>query len=183
MLTYKYNVPRSCILIDLKTEIVKEKNQMITGRWYHSVCHINNFIYAIGGVDTKDYAVSSCERYSILDNKWRKLRKSADFDDFTRNISVIVTQKRYMHTFGGMNDEGWFPDMEIIRTFDSLKPLSGWRILHLETTRLVCGYYYGLFALDTSSPSILVFGGETDEHCILRVSQFYPTYKTLLPFS
>ena len=71
---------------------------------------------------------------------------------------MIVSKRRYLHAFGGINYANESPDKELIRTFDHLKPLSAWRVLKLNRPWQTCSYKYGLVTL-SSQDSILVFGG------------------------
>ena len=45
-----YDVPRSCIKLDMKTRELSRKKPMITGRHSFGVCSDGTFIYVLGGV-------------------------------------------------------------------------------------------------------------------------------------
>ena len=70
LLAHEYDVRRSCLLIDLSSAIVSEKSPMSIGRCAFGVGHINNFIYAVAGVNSDYEAVTSMERYNLSTEKW-----------------------------------------------------------------------------------------------------------------
>jgi hypothetical protein len=63
-------------------------------------------------------AERSCERYDMGGDKWGRL---PDFDNFMKGISIIVTEKRYVHAFGGKNNKCENSEKELIRTLDHLR--------------------------------------------------------------
>jgi len=80
LLTRKYNVARSALLIDIKLAIVEELPQMEVGRIYHSVAIVANHAYIIAGQDSSTFKpVASVERYDIQARKWVTLT-SLKFD-------------------------------------------------------------------------------------------------------
>ena len=46
---------------------------MITGRIDFGVGHINNFIYAVAGINVRGVEITSCERYDIIRDKWEEM--------------------------------------------------------------------------------------------------------------
>ena len=55
---------------------------------------------------------------------------------------MVVSKKRYLLVYGGMNMGGEFANKEMIRSFDHLKPQGGWRNLSLKDP-LQSGSGYG----------------------------------------
>ena len=98
----------------------------------------------------------SCERYDIISEKWCLMPENATFDQFARYISVVVTSARFLHAFGGRDAARKPSDLELVRTFDHLKPQAGWRILSLKRPIQSGFYHKGLMNL---GDSILLFGG------------------------
>ena len=80
LLTHTYNVPRSCLFIDLSTGIISEKSQLISGRSHFGVSHITNYIYVVGGWGSNGEGDMTCERYSIPNDKWEKMPENSVFD-------------------------------------------------------------------------------------------------------
>ena len=70
---------------------------MISERNYHSVSSINNYIYAIGGWNTK-----STERYEIFADKWHSI---GEFDEFDVGVATVVKSHRFLYAFGGSNSK------------------------------------------------------------------------------
>jgi len=141
------------------------------------VAQIQNHIYLVGGAGLEMHSVTSCESYNIRTNKWSIMPKSADFDEYTFGVSVVVSKKRYLHAVGGLTRFCELPRKEMIRTFDSLRPQSGWRILNLKRPDHSCGSSYGLFPLSQSN-DILVFGGvrkSSMDQCLV-FSIFLPSH-------
>ena len=81
LLTYEYDVARSCLLIDLSSGIVSEMSQMTHGRYYHGVANIGKYVYAVAGKNDWS-AVRTCERYDISADKWTQLPENSAFDEF-----------------------------------------------------------------------------------------------------
>ena len=100
LLAHEYDVRRSCLLIDLSSAIVSEKSLMSIGREAFGVGHINNYIYAVAGVNEDYKSETSMERYDLSTDKWCFM-PNAEFDKFTEHISLIVSAKRYLLAFGG----------------------------------------------------------------------------------
>ena len=90
LLTHDYDVERSCLLINLTFGVVTEKSQMITGRLWHGIACINNYIYAIAGCNSDWKAVNSCERHDIAANEWCEMPEST-FGQFTGGVSTVVS--------------------------------------------------------------------------------------------
>ena len=60
------------------------------------VAQIQNHIYLVGGAGLEMHSVTSCESYNIRTDKWSIMPKSADFDEYTFGVSVVVSKKRYL---------------------------------------------------------------------------------------
>jgi len=166
LLGYEYDVPSSCLLINLKAATVSEKSHMNDPRCYHGLAHVNNFIYAVAGNDDLDEDRRSCERYEIGEDRWCLLPGRANFDEFAKYVSIVVAQKRHIMVFGGMNFQGDLADSSLIRSLDHLQPKKGWRVLNVVNPQHAkCVYGQGVFSLG-SGGELLVFGGsdEYDEY-------------------
>ena len=74
LLAHKYDVPTSCLKINLPLNEVSQQSPMNMGRQCFALCHIGHHIYVVGGVD-RNYEgyIYSCERYNMLTNKWTEL--------------------------------------------------------------------------------------------------------------
>ena len=96
------------------------KSPMETARRGHGVACIAKFLFVVGG-----YGLQSCEQFDQQADEWSPLPEIDD--EFTWGISLVVTRKRYLHAFGGCNDYDEYPEKEMVRTLDSLRPQWGWR--------------------------------------------------------
>ena len=99
----------------------------------------------------------TCERYDISTDKWTQF---SEFDEFSVKVSVVTTNNRFIHVFGGHSILRRWPDKEMIRKYDTLRPMTGWRLLTLATARQSCGHSYGL--ININSDEILIFGGHAN---------------------
>ena len=104
------------------------------GRYGHGVATIGKYVYAVAGMNDKGI-VRICERYDIDKDKWTQLPKNAAFDEFAIGTSVVATNSRFIYAFGGKNKYRKLPNKELIRRYDNLRPMAGWRVLSLDTTR------------------------------------------------
>jgi hypothetical protein len=73
-----------------------------------------------------------------------------------------------MTVFGGMKSNDVVPMKECVRTFDTLRPQSGWTLICLDTPFPKCGAEYGLLNFaqsdsDENHLNFLVFGGRDED--------------------
>lgn len=43
---------------------------MISSRFSHGICFINEFIYVTGGIESESKVSDKCERYNIINDTW-----------------------------------------------------------------------------------------------------------------
>ena len=56
-----------------KKLIVEKKANMLLPRQAFGLCAVNNFIFVGGCVVGEDQYTSTCDRYDVLTDKWKKL--------------------------------------------------------------------------------------------------------------
>jgi hypothetical protein len=70
LLKHDYDAPKSCLLLNNTTGLLTQKSPMHTGRSAHSLCHIGQKIYVIGGADMFVEGYRGWEIYDTLRDKW-----------------------------------------------------------------------------------------------------------------
>ena len=88
-------------LIEEETDVNwKEVESMNTPRLEHIAFKMGNSIYVAGGIGTGDTTSSSCEKYSIVDNKWEVISHSLPYP--LNGASVVVGKDElYALVIGG----------------------------------------------------------------------------------
>merc|ERR1740139_780757 len=76
---------------------VSKKADMLFKRRAHSLIYVNDFIYAISGVDKKEM-ITTCEKYDIFNNKWIEV---PGLNYPRQNSALAVHNQRYLYSFSG----------------------------------------------------------------------------------
>ena len=84
--------------LDIKTNRVYEKKNLIQSRYGHGICFLNNFIYVTAGVRNAFETLKCCERYNLIDNYWASI---PDLPNPRFAMTLIAMEKRYIYMFGG----------------------------------------------------------------------------------
>lgn len=75
-----------------------ERQHLLLKRYYVSACHLQLFIYAIGGFDCV-HSISECEKYDILADEWCQLPSL----NVPRLRCAVFTWSNKIYAFGGNN--------------------------------------------------------------------------------
>jgi len=67
LLARKYEEKRCCIHINLTTGRITPRRKTLKTRTFAATCHVNQYIYAIGGMERDS------ERYNVGTNRWELL--------------------------------------------------------------------------------------------------------------
>jgi hypothetical protein len=76
-------------------DTLQKRKNMANRRWAHCSTYLNGYVYAIGGYSNKDdpsdqrCSMSSCERFSYLNNQWDQVQ---DLNE-SRAFSSVVSMK------------------------------------------------------------------------------------------
>ena len=76
---------------------VTKKADMLYKRRAHSLIYLNDFIYAISGVDKKEM-ITTCEKYDIFNNKWIEV---PGLNYPRQNSALAVHNQRFIYAFSG----------------------------------------------------------------------------------
>ena len=103
LLGRKYDVPKSCMKIDMATGEIVKLADMRECRSSFGLCVLRNIIYVFGGRHGKNYneEVEGCEKYNILTDRWEDFVKVPD--NYTIGMSVSLVEKRFVYGFAGVN--------------------------------------------------------------------------------
>ena len=63
LLTHDYDVWRSCLRVDLESATVEERASLVTGRCFHAVVSLGNYIFVLGGFNQNEEEEKSVEKY------------------------------------------------------------------------------------------------------------------------
>ena len=88
LLTRDYDVPRSCIRVDLNGGKAKQMRNMLSERLLFSVCVIGHKIYVIGGRNDKGTLVKVTDYYDIIRDRWHRLPEICDPDVYCHGMTV-----------------------------------------------------------------------------------------------
>ena len=87
---YKYIFEKATLL---------QTSTLIYPRSSHAICHLNKFIYIIGGFGNKQVMLNECEKYNILTQQTQKI---ASLNNACASLSVCSFFQNYLFKFGGM---------------------------------------------------------------------------------
>ena len=133
----------------------KPIQNMIYGRSNHSLVHLNNYIYALGGCDQLNEFTDTCERYCMITKKWQEIQKALCVIDSA--CAVPIKHQNSIYVFGGR--EAYGVCISMIQRYDILR--NRWVML---TTRLPePRYLLGAIQIQPAGDKILIFGGMDEQ--------------------
>ena len=94
---WNFIVQKTNIQIDVRSNKVTRRADMIKPRQAQGICAINNHIYCVCGISS-DEAYNHIERYDILTDKWELLEEK--YPKYAFAISCIPIKRRFIYTFG-----------------------------------------------------------------------------------
>jgi hypothetical protein len=83
---------------NIKTNIMREKRQMINKRYWFGHCYINEFIYVAGGSKSFMENIKNCERYNMITDEWEEI---PSFPETLHSTRLLPIEKRYIYSIGG----------------------------------------------------------------------------------
>jgi len=88
-----------CVFIyDFENKNLIRRPNMSIARSSFSACYCNDYIYALGGITDNGKFTSSCERFSLKENKW----ESIDHLNLeTAAHCSCIFNKKFIFRFGG----------------------------------------------------------------------------------
>ena len=140
---------------DLKSKHLIPKQPMLCSKCLHSLCHLDSFIYSIGGNGNPGY-LNDCEKYDIIGNKWSALPGL----NTPRNGSAVFTWNHGLFAFCGCNG-AYLNSMEQL----SLLSCAKWDVV--TVTNPPPGRW-GVHGISINS-GILVFGGYDGDEYIINI--------------
>lgn len=153
--------------IDLKTRFYLNLKSMETGRTDFCMTYLNGFYYALGGLDYNKKILTKCERYSLENNKWKKIT-------FLRSprcaaTCVSVSENDCIYVIGGNYYNGKLnKNIEIYNA-----KINIWTIV--KTNRSILGKHLGSCLLPDSK-CIFIFGGSNLNEC--QKETYFYNYET-----
>lgn len=86
-----------------------EKAQSIQPRYTHTVCHLGNFIYSLGGRGV-DGVITHCEKYSISQNSWESI---CPLNSGRCTFPAVVVNQELIYVFGGYTGNSRSDSIEV----------------------------------------------------------------------
>jgi len=132
---------------------IKILQNLNIGRYNHAIEKLsNNYIYCCGGFCGVNL-LSSCEKYSISQNKWYII---PSLTEEKQNISLCTINNHYLYCFGG-GEPGHVRVRSTVEKLDLLNEENGWSIVQIIGDWLTPAECMG--AAQISVNSVLLFGG------------------------
>ena len=74
LLPRDYDVPTSCIRIDLVSQEFDVRSSLLSSRFQFAICNIGKYVYAIGGCNSWTNKINdTCDKYDLLTDKWTSM--------------------------------------------------------------------------------------------------------------
>jgi hypothetical protein len=151
---------------------VYRKKEMIYKRREHSLIYLNDYIYAISGVDKLEM-IKKCEKYDIFHDEWLEIH---ELNYNRQNAALAIHNQRYLYAFSGYDG---FRNVDTFEKLDYLNEDKGWELIELKTTQKDCDEVdikknrMGVITLDFDR--MLIFGGERNnkEYKEAYIFEFY----------
>ena len=123
-------------------------------RGAHSMVFVEGDLIVIGGLGEDCKMLSSCERYSVNDDKWEAL---PDLNIASMNSSVCVFNQRFLYKFGGNKEND-----ELANIIEKLDLKRGeWEIIQFNNNSIPRIPSSGC-VFQISNNNMLFFGGTFD---------------------
>eukprot|EP01022_Parablepharisma_sp_SALTPOND_P008432 TRINITY_DN136000_c0_g1_i1.p1 TRINITY_DN136000_c0_g1~~TRINITY_DN136000_c0_g1_i1.p1 ORF type:complete len:293 (-),score=20.60 TRINITY_DN136000_c0_g1_i1:49-927(-) len=140
-------------ILGSKYQSLKKANMLLKkGEFGTAVVH-NKYIYVIGGIIDYSYrSTSDCQRYSIAEDRWIKIKP------LVRSmymLSTICINERYLYTFGGFMEHS----VKTIQCMDLLEEDSGWKNIRCKNVERTWIYKFRCGLAQVCNNSVLLFGG------------------------
>jgi N-acetylneuraminic acid mutarotase len=113
---------------------------------------LDNSIYVIGGSDSNNTDLASCEKFSLAENVWRPIASM----NIARNGTgaTIFEQCRLIFVFGG--------NSHVLGSLNKVEKyeidFDKWTVVDIELKKAI----HDLTAFPVSRERVLIFGGHTD---------------------
>ena len=127
---------------------------MSKGKYDFSVCYLDDYIYTIGGKDTKSEVLGFCERYNIKRNCWEAIA-SLNVKRYAASCTA-VKNKKSIFLFGGIHEEE-NKTVDCIEEYIVEKDM--W--VNLQVRTLIWQSVEISAVIQIKSDEILIFGGNS----------------------
>ena len=145
---------------------------MLLPRQAFGLCAVNNFIFVGGGVVGEDQYTSTCDRYDVLTDKWKKL-DCCNVPARMYAQTFLAIRSRFIYSFGYSSPyklKFEKKEHEVILKLDTLNIQAGWSYIRVSCSFAPIGCQYGILPLtnirgwrgnDTST--LIIFGGLNED--------------------
>ena len=127
---------------------------MSKGKFDFSVCHLDDYIYTIGGKDSKSEVLGFCERYNIKRNCWEPIA-SLNVKRYAAACTSVKGRKS-IFLFGGIHEEE-NKTVDIIEEY--IVTEDRWVSLNMRT--LIWQSVEICAVIQLKTDEILIFGGNS----------------------
>jgi hypothetical protein len=158
----------SNLTIEFKRGHFKLKQNMFVERRTHSTCKAGDFVYVCGGINSKGEPLNSCEKYSLVYEKWVKI---ANMNIPKSHLSICNVNNEFIFSIGGENRYDSILDM--IEKYNI--NMDSWETMNIKIPiKLECVSCIQL------KNEILILGGYSCEHGSLKTVFSYDYSKNTI---
>jgi len=140
------------------TKTLANRQPMKYVKYDHKAQNIFEIEFITVGGYNGTSSLSSCESYSIIQNKWNAV---PSLNKPRYNTATALLNNRLLYAIGGCNTSGEIEVLDIIER-------NGWEILNLEVSSMMLNGSPGAFSI--SDKEIIILKDESKETGILNVS-------------
>lgn len=152
-----------------KNGSAKKKQNMLTERRSHAMCKVGEFIYVCGGINSRSEPLNSCEKFSILTEKWLKV---SNMTVAKSHLSLCNVNNQYLYSIGGENKFQSLLDIIERHTVN----IDTWEVMNVKIpVKIEC-----VACVQTKEHEFLILGGYSCELGSLNTVYSYDTVNNII---
>ena len=140
------------------------KSDMLTKKYWHSLCSVNSEIYSLGGNNGQAY-FNDCQKYKISQNIWSKLPNLQCPRGACASFSF---NGRTIYVLGGCKNAG--SDLDLMNTCEKLDIISE-RIWEYVMINNIFSPRQCIQAISIAKGVVLLFGGYESESYTIEIKE------------